>query len=73
MQFNLDLKNELKIENNVYMPHISLTYNDFDMSMREKIVNSIHFAEEKFEIESLAIIKELPDPNDWKFDTIIKF
>lgn len=68
MQLNLDLKKALGIENNVFMPHISLMYGDHDMKTREEIASKIKLQNTSFIADSIAIvpIAEKSEPKDWK-------
>lgn len=66
LQLNLDLKQKLDKENNVFMPHISLMYGDHDMETREKITHDLIVPQAHFMIDELQIIPETTEPNTWK-------
>ncbi|MFZ2026522.1 MAG: 2'-5' RNA ligase family protein [Microgenomates group bacterium] len=68
MQFNLNLKKALGIENNVFMPHISLMYGDHDMKMREEIAAKIKLQNTSFVADSIVIVPvaEKSEPKDWE-------
>ncbi len=71
MDLNLALKEELKLENNVFMPHMSLIYGDHDMLIRENIASNIIIPKLDFLVSELSIISETPKPEDWKPDAVI--
>lgn len=68
MQLNLDLKKALGIENNVFMPHISMMYGDHDMKTREEIAAKIKLQNTSFIADSIVIvpITENSKPEDWE-------
>ncbi|MFA9288410.1 MAG: 2'-5' RNA ligase family protein [Weeksellaceae bacterium] len=71
MQLNLDLKSAFKLENTVFMPHISLMYGEHDMETREKITHDLIVPQAHFMIEEIQIIPETTEPNTWKPAAII--
>lgn len=68
MQLNLDLKKTLGIENNVFMPHISLMYGDHYMKTREEIATKIKLQNTSFIADSIVIVPvaENSKPEDWE-------
>lgn len=66
MKLNLDIKKALNIENNVFMPHISLIYGNHDMETREKIAAKIKPMNFSFITNELFIIPTKPEPSDWE-------
>lgn len=68
MQLNLDLKRALGIENNLFMPHISLMYGDHDMNTREEIAAKIKLGNTSFIADSIVIVPvaEKSEPKDWE-------
>lgn len=46
MELNLKSKRLLETENNVFMPHISLSHGDHDMISRENIANLLIFCQQ---------------------------
>jgi len=72
---HLALKKQLKdAENNVFMPHASLVYGDFDMKTREQIVSEIKLKGNKFLANKITIIRaNSRDPKDWSTVEHIRF
>jgi 2'-5' RNA ligase len=66
MQLNLDIKKLLDIENNVFMPHISLMYGNHDMKTREKIAAGIKLQSSTFIASEIVIIPEKSEPKEWE-------
>jgi len=56
MQLNLDAKKLFGFENDVFMPHISLMYGDYDMETREKATNKIQILPATFTVKEFALI-----------------
>lgn len=73
MQLNLDIKKLLDIENNVFMPHISLMYGNHDMEIREKIAAKIKLQSNSFIATEIVIIPEKSEPKEWEPITTIPF
>lgn len=73
MQLNLDIKKLLDIENNVFMPHISLMYGNHDMKTREKIAEKINLQSSSFIANEIVIIPEKSDPKEWEPVVTIPF
>lgn len=75
MQLNLDLKKALGIENNIFMPHISLMYGDHDMKTREEIAAKINLQNTSFIADSIVIVPvaEKSKPEDWEAIATILF
>lgn len=66
MNVNLGLKKHLHVENNVFMPHISLLYGNHDMELREKITREIKIQNFLFVVHKIDIIQGKPEPSEWK-------
>ena len=66
MQLNLDLKKLLNMENDIFMPHMSLIYGNHDMKTREDIVKKTKLNNSLFVAEKMVVIPLKPDLNDWK-------
>ena len=65
MQLNLDVKKIFGMENDVFMPHISLLYGDHDMETREKAVREVKLPETTFIVKDFVVIPIKPNPKDW--------
>lgn len=66
MKANLAVKQIFNVENNLFMPHISLMYGDHDMETREKIASEVKLpAGLSFQAEKIIIIPSSKDPKDW--------
>lgn len=65
-QLNLDIKKLLDIENNVFMPHISLMYGNHDMKTREKIAEKIKLQSSSFVADKIVIVPEKSEPEEWE-------
>ena len=65
-QLNLDIKKLLDIENNVFMPHISLMYGNHDMKTREKIAEKIKLRSSSFVADKIVIVPEKSEPEEWE-------
>jgi len=67
MNANMLAKEIYKVDNNVFMPHISLIYGDHDMKTREKIVSEVGLLKDiSFEVSKLVVTPSTQNPNDWK-------
>jgi len=73
LDLNLDLKKEFEMENNVFMPHISLLYGVDDMRLREKIASDIKIARFSFRADRLIIVPVDGNPHGWKSGLEIPF
>jgi len=73
MQLNLEIKKLLNIENNVFMPHISLMYGNHDMETREKIATKIKLRSSSFVVNEIVIGSEKPEPRGWEPIATIPF
>ena len=68
MNANMLAKAIYKVDNNVFMPHLSLIYGDHDMKTREKIVSEVVLPKNiSFKVSKLAIIPSTQNPNDWTY------
>jgi len=53
-------------DKNVFMPHASLVYGDFDMETREKITKEIKIQNKSFTADKITIVRaDTSDPKDW--------
>lgn len=68
MDLNLKAKEIFGVDNNVFMPHISLLYGDHPMSTREQIASELELPSDlSFNAEKLTIIPTpTMIPKDWK-------
>ena len=66
IQLNLDIKKLLHIENNVYMPHISLIYGNHDMKIRDEIATKIQLQNFVFTANEIVVIPDDAEPSKWK-------
>jgi 2'-5' RNA ligase len=73
MQLNLDAKKLLDIDNNVFMPHLSLLYGDHDMVTREKAMSNLQFSQASFIVDKLIITPATPNPTEWLHSATISF
>ena len=73
MQLNLYIKKLLNIENNVFMPHMSLMYGNHDTKTREKIAAKIKLQTTSFIADQIVIIPEKSEPEEWKPIVTIPF
>jgi 2'-5' RNA ligase len=66
MNSNMLAKEIYKIDNDVFMPHISLIYGNHDMKTREKIVSEVVLPKDiSFEASKLVVTPSTQNPNDW--------
>ena len=73
MKLNMDTKEILGLENNVFMPHISLLYGNHDMSIREEIASKIHFPKISFAVNEFIITPSTDNPSEWAHSAVIPF
>lgn len=73
MNLNLKAKELFGMENNVFMPHVSLLYGDQDMKTREEAVSEIEIEKESFIVDKFVIITSGNDPNTWEIVSEIRF
>lgn len=66
MDLNLNAKQLLKIENNVYMPHISLLYGSHSMKTREEAVKKVALTNSSYNVEQFVIVPSTSDPSEWE-------
>lgn len=66
MQLNLNIKKLLDIENNVFMPHISMMYGNHDMKTREKIAAKMKLQSSSFIADKIVIIPVKSEPKEWE-------
>ncbi|MBI2334274.1 2'-5' RNA ligase family protein [Candidatus Daviesbacteria bacterium] len=68
MDANLKAKQVFKMDNNLFMPHISLLYGDHDMSTREKIASNIELSPDlSFRAEKISVVTSSSrNPRDWQ-------
>lgn len=73
MQLNIDLKEAFGLNNDVFMPHMSLFYGDHDMDIREKIAKEISSLSGSFMVKEVVIVPSTKNPNEWKHLKTISF
>ena len=74
MDANLKAKEIFGINNNVFMPHMSLLYGEHSMEQREKISNELNLPINlSFFVDKIVIIPATKNPNDWKPLTELPF
>ena len=67
METNLLAKEVFKVDNNIFMPHISLLYGNHPMKLREIIASEIKLPKYKdFKTEKIIIIPSTHNPVEWK-------
>ncbi|MBI3980519.1 hypothetical protein HY345_00815 [Candidatus Microgenomates bacterium] len=66
MQLNLNAKKYFNLNNDVYMPHMSLIYGAHDLKTRENIASQIKLTEEKFVGKDLTIIEFRENTTKWE-------
>lgn len=67
LEANLKAKKIFQMDNNVFMPHISLIYGNHEMKLREQIASEIELPKNKhFQAENIIVIPCAKNPNDWK-------
>lgn len=66
MDANLQAKNMFGIENNVFMPHISLMYGEHSMKVRADASEGIQFPKENFICDTLTITQSSLNPSEWE-------
>ncbi|OGJ15625.1 MAG: hypothetical protein A2632_00370 [Candidatus Pacebacteria bacterium RIFCSPHIGHO2_01_FULL_46_16] len=61
------LKDALGVtEEFVFMPHVSLVYGDFDMTVRDKMAREITITGKSFQAEKITVVRaDSRDPKDW--------
>jgi 2'-5' RNA ligase len=66
MNANLIAKEIYQVDNNVFMPHLSLIYGNHTMDKREKIVSEVILPKNiKFNVEKIIVTPCTNNPNDW--------
>ena len=73
LELNLELKQIFNMENNLFMPHISLLYGDYSMEVRESIVNRLESMNLNFSVDRLIVTPSTPNPKNWTHDLIVPF
>lgn len=73
MQLNIETKKLFGMENNVFMPHMSLLYGGHDMLTREKIAQCIKIESEKFLVNELFIASTGSGLKGWSNTVRITF
>lgn len=73
MQLNMDIKKILGLENNVFMPHLSLLYGDHSMSDREKIASSVYIPTSSFIVNEFVITPSTDNPKEWVHSAVVPF
>ena len=67
MNANLKAKEIYHVDNNVFMPHISLIYGDHSMEEAEKIASALTITNNlSFKAEKIVVIPSTQNPDDWQ-------
>ena len=56
----------LKVENQIFMPHLSLYYGKQTLQNKKKILEDLPFVDGKFKVESIYIVSFDPSNVEWK-------
>lgn len=73
MQLNLEAKKLFGMNNDVFMPHISLLYGDHDMAIREEAATKVKLSPTPFIINEFVITPAISDPSLWEHSATITF
>jgi 2'-5' RNA ligase len=74
MEANLKAKRIFQIDNDVFMPHISLFYGKHKMKLREKIASEIELPKYKyFKAEKIIVVPSTQNPTEWEHLAEIPF
>lgn len=73
MQLNMDLKQALNANSDVFMPHISLLYGNHGMDLREKATQMVSSINSTFIVRELVITPSTPNPSEWIHSATIPF
>jgi 2'-5' RNA ligase len=73
MQLNLDIKELFDLENNVFMPHMSLLYGNHSMAIREKVALEVKIAPQSFVVDKFVVTPATSDPKEWRHVAEIQF
>ena len=73
MQLNIEAKKIFKMENSVFMPHMSLLYGDHTMAIREEAASKTQLPQSSFIINEFAVIPVTSDPSGWKPSATVYF
>jgi len=66
IQLNLEAKKLMDMNNDVFMPHISLMYGDHSMEIRERAASEIKFPKASFVAYKFTITPSTKNPLEWK-------
>ena len=67
METNLKAKRIFQMDNNVFMPHISLLYGNHKMILREKIAKEIKLPKNKsFKAKNIIVVPSTQTPAEWE-------
>ena len=67
MEVNLKAKEIFKVDNDVFMPHMSLLYGNHQMKLREKITPEIELPKYKyFKAEKIIVVPDAQNPSEWR-------
>ena len=66
MEANLAAKKIFKMDNDMFVPHISLLYGNYEMKAREKIAEQIKLPKMAFKAKEITIVPSTQNPNEWK-------
>lgn len=73
MQLNLDAKKVFGMENDVFMPHISLLYGDHDSATREAAAAQVQLPQASFAVNEFVITPATLNPNEWEHTATISW
>ncbi len=65
MEQNLKAKRLFQLENNLFMPHVSLLYGDHAMETREEAAYRVFLPNTVYNVNRLALVPSTPDPSEW--------
>ncbi len=66
MEVNLSAKKIFKKDNDMFIPHISLLYGNYEMKVREQIAEQIKLPKLSFRAKEIAIVPITQNPSKWK-------
>jgi 2'-5' RNA ligase len=68
MEANLKAKEIYQVDNDVFMPHISLIYGNHSMEKRENIASKILIPKNTFfNAERIVVVPSTQNPDEWKY------
>lgn len=66
METNMEAKKIFKVDNDMFTPHISLLYGNYEMKVREQIAEQIKFPKLAFKAKEISIVPITENPSEWK-------